>query len=86
VSDKSSKAAKDLSASLHHLSAQYKLTTLENKRWKAAFEIKKKHKVKKQVLPQIANEPGSLTMSPATIEKALGLLAQKNREEQEKIA
>ncbi|KAF1940083.1 hypothetical protein EJ02DRAFT_350892, partial [Clathrospora elynae] len=66
VPDKSTKAARSLSASIHYLSAQYELTNLENNHLQSSLEIKKKHKKKGQVLPQLARNSGALTMSPAT--------------------
>jgi hypothetical protein len=74
-----------LSASIHYLSAQYELTNLENNHLQSSLEMKKKHKKKGQVLPQLARNSGALTMSPATIEEALGLLAQKKEEEAAEI-
>ena len=85
VPDKSTKAAKSLSASLHHLSAQYELTKLENNHLQSSLEIKKKHKKKGQVLPQLARNSGALTMSPATVKEALGILDRKKEEEAAKI-
>jgi hypothetical protein len=86
VSDKSIKAAKDLSTSLHYLSSQHKLTKLENQQWKASFEIKKKHETKKQTLPQLFNLLGSMTLSPSTISQSLKLIAQRERDKLEDLA
>ena len=46
---------------------------------------KEKHKVKGQVLPTLTTSSGALTMSPATIQRALGLLAQKDQEKEEEL-
>jgi hypothetical protein len=69
VPDKSTKAARSLSASIHYLSAQYELTNLENNHLQASLGFKKKV----QIIPQLARNSGALTMSPATIQEALRL-------------
>jgi hypothetical protein len=86
VPDKSSKEAKCLASSLHFLSAQFELISAKNTGLRASLLGKKKHKTKGQVLSTLANSSGSLTMSPATIQSALGLLAQKDQEREEVLA
>lgn len=83
--DKSTKEAKTLSASIHYLSTQFALKSAENTGLKASLQGKKKHKVKGQVLPHLTNNSGSLTLSPATVERALEALAQKDREKEEEL-
>ncbi|KAF1365559.1 hypothetical protein EJ07DRAFT_95925 [Lizonia empirigonia] len=86
VPDKSTKEAKTLSSSLHYLSTQFALILAENTGLRASLQGKKKHKVKGQVLSHLTNNSGSLTLSPATVEKALEALAQKDREAEEELA
>jgi hypothetical protein len=85
VPDKFSKEAKCLFSSLHFLSAQYALVLAENTGLRVSLLGKEKHKVKGQVLSTLTNSSGVLTMSPATIQSALGLLAQKNQEREEEL-
>jgi hypothetical protein len=84
--DKSTKEAKTLSLSLHYLSTQFALILAENTGLRASLQGKKKHKVKGQVLSHLTNNSGSLTLSPATVEKALEALAQKDRDAEEELA
>jgi hypothetical protein len=86
VSDNSSKAAKDLSASLHYLSTQYELAQLEIEGLRSALQDKKKHSTKQQTLPHPFNPSGSLTMSPSAIGQSLELMAEKERNEVEELA
>jgi hypothetical protein len=86
VLDKSTKEAKTLSSSIHSLSTQFALKSAENTGLRASLQGKKKHKVKGQVLPHLTNNSGSLTLSPATVEKALEALAQKYQEAEEELA
>jgi pyruvate/2-oxoglutarate dehydrogenase complex dihydrolipoamide acyltransferase (E2) component len=86
VVDKSTREAKTLSASIHYLSTQFALKSAENTGLRASLQGKKKHKVKGQVLPSLTNNSGSLTLSPATVEKALEALAQKDQEAEEELA
>ena len=86
VPDKSTKEAKTLSSSLYYLSTQFALILAENTGLRASLQGKKKHKVKGQALSHLTNNSGSLTLSPATVEKALEALAQKDREAEEELA
>jgi hypothetical protein len=78
VVDKSTKEAKTLSASIYYLSTQFALKSAKNSGLRASLQGKKKHKVKGQVLPYLTNNSGSLTLSLATVERALEALAQKD--------
>jgi hypothetical protein len=86
VPDKSSKEAKCLTSSLHFLSAQFDLVLAENTGLRASLLGKKKYKIKGQVLSTLTNSSGALTMSPSTIQSALGLLAQKDQERERELA
>jgi hypothetical protein len=86
VPDKSSKEAKSLTSSLHYLSTQFELKSAENTGLRTSLEAKKKHKVKGQVLPQLTNDSGALTLSPATAGKALEALARRDQEKEEELA
>jgi hypothetical protein len=48
--------------------------------------VKKTYKIKDQVLSTLTNSGGASNMSPATIQNALGLLAQKDQEKEEELA
>jgi hypothetical protein len=86
VPDKSSKEAKSLASSLYYLSTQFELKSAENTGLRTSLEAKKKHKVKDQVLPQLTNDSGALTLSPATAGKALEALARRDQEKEEELA
>lgn len=86
MTEKTSEEAKTLASSLHYLSTQFELTSAENTGLRASLQAKKKHKIKGQVLPHLINNSGALTLSPATVEKALEALAQKDREVEEELA
>jgi hypothetical protein len=62
------------------------LFQLKNTGLRASLLGKKKHKIMGQVLPTLIDSSRALTMSPATIQSALGLSAHKDQEREEELA